>query len=192
MLSVIISGPDGERVSQFEADEIVLGRIGTVTLDDRSVTLNDRKVSKRHARLRRKTDGWYVEDLRSTNGTFVNGVRIVSACRIKVGDKLKLGSTKITIANVARPTTSSEPTGSEPQRPPAASSDPASLLSPGFAFLPTAAPLPPAIDRAVEANARIVDAFRQPPAQTKAEARARKEEKLRKRRERRRTSPVER
>ncbi|MGH3149875.1 MAG: FHA domain-containing protein, partial [Streptosporangiaceae bacterium] len=43
---------------------------------------------------------WYVEDLNSTNGTFLNNRRIFSAQRLKRGDKVKIGRTVITVLSV--------------------------------------------------------------------------------------------
>lgn len=50
-------------------------------------------VSRQHARLVRQPDGWRIEDLRSTNGTYLNEVRLVPGhpIRIRAGDLLRLG-----------------------------------------------------------------------------------------------------
>lgn len=50
-------------------------------------------VSRRHSRFVRKNNVWYVEDLGSTNGTFVNGGKIPAGQLVKVqkGDKLRFG-----------------------------------------------------------------------------------------------------
>jgi pSer/pThr/pTyr-binding forkhead associated (FHA) protein len=50
-------------------------------------------VSGRHCRLIETSDGYLVEDLGSSNGTYVNGVRIASATRISVSDAITLGLT---------------------------------------------------------------------------------------------------
>jgi FHA domain len=50
--------------------------------------------SARHARIEPRTDGVWVEDLNSTNGTFVNGGRI-AAERLKPGDVLRIGQTEL-------------------------------------------------------------------------------------------------
>jgi hypothetical protein len=50
--------------------------------------------SAHHARIDARTDGIWVEDLRSTNGTFVNGGRI-SAERLEPGDVLRIGQTEL-------------------------------------------------------------------------------------------------
>lgn len=58
------------------------------------VTLDDPSVSRRHARLERAADGWYVEDLGSTNGVKVNGAR-VERSHLRDGDEVTLGSVRL-------------------------------------------------------------------------------------------------
>jgi serine/threonine-protein kinase len=59
---------------------------------------NDIEISRRHARVTREDDGSFlIEDLGSTNGTFVNGDRIAGAQVIKPGDRLEMGDTKLTV-----------------------------------------------------------------------------------------------
>ncbi|WP_020470331.1 HD domain-containing phosphohydrolase [Zavarzinella formosa] len=53
-----------------------VGRIGTM-----EIVLDDTSVSRRHADLRLAETGWWVKDLGSTNGTYVNGIRLGAAER---------------------------------------------------------------------------------------------------------------
>lgn len=62
------------------------GRQGTLII-------NDDFASGQHARFRVAHDLWYVEDLGSTNGTWLNGRRIHASQRLKKGDKIKIGHT---------------------------------------------------------------------------------------------------
>src|SRR6266446_9708419 len=57
------------------------------------LVLRDNLVSGRHARLRWDGAGWWLEDLGSKNGTFVNGQRIVAltARKVGLGSKIQLG-----------------------------------------------------------------------------------------------------
>src|SRR4051794_6199433 len=55
------------------------------------VVVSKPTVSGRHCRLSRRPDGYVLEDLGSTNGTFVNGVRISSVVQVKPSDTIKLG-----------------------------------------------------------------------------------------------------
>lgn len=56
------------------------------------IMLQDDAVSGRHARISWDTDSWQVEDLTSTNGTFVNGRRVQRPTRLKSGDALRVGN----------------------------------------------------------------------------------------------------
>jgi len=55
----------------------------------------DDYVSGRHARFEPRRDGVYLRDLGSTNGTFVNGIRITSPRRLAPGDIVKIGETEM-------------------------------------------------------------------------------------------------
>jgi pSer/pThr/pTyr-binding forkhead associated (FHA) protein len=57
------------------------------------VDLNDPDVSRRHAVVRRVDTGLAVEDLDSTNGTFVNDRRISGIVEIAAGDRIRFGNT---------------------------------------------------------------------------------------------------
>jgi Inner membrane component of T3SS, cytoplasmic domain len=60
---------------------------------ENDLVLNDKLVSGRHARLRWDGAGWWLEDLGSKNGTFVNGERVVAlaAQKVALGSKIQLG-----------------------------------------------------------------------------------------------------
>ena len=53
----------------------------------------DEFASARHARFEPRRDGVWVEDIGSTNGTYVNGVRLGSPRRLKAGDVVRIGET---------------------------------------------------------------------------------------------------
>ena len=85
---VLIYPPGGEMGRRFElnADEIVLGR-GS----DCDVQIDRDSVSRRHARVFRVADQWMVEDLGSTNGSYVNDVP-VQRSPLRDSDFLKVGA----------------------------------------------------------------------------------------------------
>jgi len=60
------------------------------------VVLTSDAVSRRHARIFFRDGGWILQDLESTNGTRVNGVR-VGRCRLRPGDRLRLGTEDLRI-----------------------------------------------------------------------------------------------
>lgn len=63
--------------------------VGRETLND--LVLNDAEVSRRHCRLVLQNDGYMIEDLGSTNGTFVNGKRVTAPLLLYHGDTIELG-----------------------------------------------------------------------------------------------------
>ena len=65
-----------------------------------SLTVSDDHASNHHARFQFAHGTWYVEDLSSTNGTWLNGHRMFSAQRLKKGDKIRIGRTTILIVSV--------------------------------------------------------------------------------------------
>ncbi len=67
------------------------GRQGTLLIGDDFA-------SGHHARFQVAHGQWYVEDLGSKNGTWLNGRRIHAAQRLKKGDKIKIGHTVIVVA----------------------------------------------------------------------------------------------
>lgn len=66
----------------------------------------DLEISRHHARISRAPDGHYViEDLASTNGTFVNGTRIGGPQTLADGDRIELGDTTLVVRRGAASTT---------------------------------------------------------------------------------------
>jgi pSer/pThr/pTyr-binding forkhead associated (FHA) protein len=62
-----------------------------------SLVVSDDHASNHHARFQFAHGMWYVEDLNSTNGTWLNGRRMFSAQRLKKGDKIRIGRTTILV-----------------------------------------------------------------------------------------------
>lgn len=59
------------------------------------VVLDDPRVSRLHASLERFAEGWCVNDLGSSNGTFVNGERTWGPRRLRHGDEIRVGQTRL-------------------------------------------------------------------------------------------------
>lgn len=76
----------------LNGDEITLGRG-----EGASVSLGDPYTSDRHASLYREGGEWLVVDLGSTNGTFLNQVKVTGPTPIAAGDQLGLGRTVIEV-----------------------------------------------------------------------------------------------
>jgi pSer/pThr/pTyr-binding forkhead associated (FHA) protein len=67
---------------------------------DVGVALSDPEVSRRHARLSSYDGVVYVEDLRSRNGTFLNGRRVTEAIEVREGDEVDVGATRLVVKSV--------------------------------------------------------------------------------------------
>ena len=75
---------------------VTVGRGGQNDL----VLSGDEFASARHARIEVRGDGAWVQDLDSTNGTYVNGSRVAGAQRLDVGDILRVGETDLRVEEV--------------------------------------------------------------------------------------------
>jgi pSer/pThr/pTyr-binding forkhead associated (FHA) protein len=64
--------------------------------------LHDPEVSRRHARFESQGRVLYVEDLKSSNGTFLNGERIAETIEVREGDTVDVGTTRLVIRSVRR------------------------------------------------------------------------------------------
>lgn len=60
------------------------------------VTIDDSYASGRHARLYDRDGHVYLEDLNSTNGTYVNGARVSAQQLLRPGDSVRIGDTEMT------------------------------------------------------------------------------------------------
>ncbi len=83
---VMRSGPTPGATFSLEGDQLIIGRDSSS-----AITINDAEVSRKHARLNFQGGKYVIEDLGSTNGTFVNGQRLISAVVLKSGDVVSLG-----------------------------------------------------------------------------------------------------
>lgn len=83
---ISISGPHPVQPIEIPSGGLHLGRSNSL-----EVTLNSPNVSRRHARLTQVGDDVYLEDLGSSNGTFVNRVRLKERCRLSPSDVFGVG-----------------------------------------------------------------------------------------------------
>ncbi|MBV9606637.1 MAG: FHA domain-containing protein [Solirubrobacterales bacterium] len=88
-----MSGPAAGRTVDIE-EEIVIGR------EDADLDLDDLELSRRHAVVRRFANRLQVEDLGSTNGTFVDGNRIAEPTLLGGGAEIKIGTTVLVVEGV--------------------------------------------------------------------------------------------
>lgn len=83
----VLQGPDKGRTYDTPSEPAIIGRSSD------QIQLTDNSASRRHAEIRPANGTWMLEDLNSSNGTYLNGQRIVAAAELKHGDQIKVGST---------------------------------------------------------------------------------------------------
>jgi hypothetical protein len=79
-------GPEPGKVFELSKAELHVGRDV-----NNEITINDAELSRRHARLFSQGEGYVLEDLGSTNGTFVNGKRLSSPHALQPGETIRFG-----------------------------------------------------------------------------------------------------
>src|SRR4051812_49736224 len=85
----------------MEGREQSLDPGATIGREGCDVNLMDPEVSRRHAAIRDQGGSLGIEDLGSTNGTFVNGTRITAVTVLNDGDEVRLGNTVWSIRGAA-------------------------------------------------------------------------------------------
>ncbi len=84
MLLLQRGGQGGQRW-RLDADEVIIGRS-----PECDIILPDRQVSRRHARIFRRGDQYFLEDLGSKNGTWVNGQPVQDPVPLQDGDEIQV------------------------------------------------------------------------------------------------------
>lgn len=92
--SVVVTEDGGQpRTYPLSEDEaLTIGRAETC-----QIVLKDTYVSQAHTRIFAKEGSWYVEDLGSTNGTYLNRAKVGEASPLTPGDEVRLGKTVIEV-----------------------------------------------------------------------------------------------
>ena len=85
---LVVEGANSGERAELEQAPILIGR-GT----DAAIRLDDDYVSTRHARIASSGDEWFVEDLGSTNGTYVGTARITQPTTLTLGTRVRIGKT---------------------------------------------------------------------------------------------------
>src|SRR5688572_31788779 len=110
-------GGDTKQLS-FDKDEVTIGRV-----QGNDVVLPKGNVSKRHCRIFSQAGRFSVEDLKSTNGTYINGRKIAETTLVSGTDKIYVGDFVVKVENAAVDAPASPPEAGSlsaalPRRPP--------------------------------------------------------------------------
>lgn len=89
---VVIDGPLIGTVIPLEGQQVTIGRA-----PDSTIVIDDDYASSRHARVYESEGSWVVEDLGSTNGTWIDRVRITTPTVLPVGAPLRIGRSTMQI-----------------------------------------------------------------------------------------------
>ncbi|MCB8980840.1 MAG: FHA domain-containing protein [Ardenticatenaceae bacterium] len=85
---VIEQGPEPGQTFTLSSAPQTIGRSA-----NNAIVINDAEISRRHAQLTPQGSSYVIEDLGSTNGTFVNGIRLNRPATLKHGDSVEFGDT---------------------------------------------------------------------------------------------------
>jgi len=161
-LSLLLHDPEGrqQRVVLQPRAEVKIGR----SAHGNDVVLPSAKVSKRHARVVCRDGRILVVDLKSTNGTYVNGRRITSPLAVGVGDRIDIGEFVARVDVATRPPPIPKAPTPMPRVRPLAPGDP------GTGTSATSAPRGPASAPEPEAGLPASEAEQSPPPWDEAPA----------------------
>lgn len=90
--TVVVTEPERSARTYPLRDELVVGRS-----DKCHVVLQDTYCSQVHARLYAKDGAWFVEDLGSTNGTYLNRMKVTAPAPLAAGDQVRVGKTLLEV-----------------------------------------------------------------------------------------------
>ncbi len=105
-ISIIQESEQGKnREYHLFQNEIIIGRHSHC-----DITVSDEVVSSQHARLSYHHNQWWLEDLSSTNGTFLNGTKLTTPTVVITGDQFKCGGVQFTLRVEAEEISTNTPT----------------------------------------------------------------------------------
>ena len=87
---VVLDGPNAGATATLDGGQVLVGRG-----PEAAIRLDDDYVSTRHARIGSSGDTWYVEDLGSTNGTYIGSHRLTQPTAVQLGSRVRVGKTTL-------------------------------------------------------------------------------------------------
>jgi predicted Zn finger-like uncharacterized protein len=85
----VINGPDAGSVYRIEKPRVIIGRTGS------DLALNDSEISRAHAAVEIRDTQFFVEDLKSTNGTLVDGQKIAGPTELQNHSEFQVGGSTL-------------------------------------------------------------------------------------------------
>ena len=136
---VMRSGPTVGKAYPLDAPEVTIGRDAVNT-----IVINDSEISRRHARMELRGAAYVIQDLGSTNGTFINGTRISGMQVLNAGDTVSFGQGIVLVYEPVADLNATVLSAKAPQPPTAAQRQtPLPSSAPRPAVTPPPAPRPP-------------------------------------------------
>ncbi|MEX2587729.1 MAG: FHA domain-containing protein, partial [Actinomycetota bacterium] len=87
---MVVTTPGNKPRSFDLGDELIIGRASKC-----QVVIDDSYASQVHARVFKRGDSMYLEDMGSTNGTYLNRRKVTSALLVNRGDTARIGKTEM-------------------------------------------------------------------------------------------------
>ncbi len=95
LILIVAEGPDKGRMYEWTDDQtVIVGR------ESKDLRLSDGKASRQHARFKCEGGKWYVRDLASRHGTFINKIRAEGKTPLADGDRVQIARTQLVVARV--------------------------------------------------------------------------------------------
>ena len=136
---IVRTGPNPGAVFDLTKDEMTIGRDPA-----NDIAISELEVSRKHAVLIAQTGGYLLKDLGSTNGTFINGQRLMGPHFLRPGETILLGE-KVSLVYETATLDTAQTQAVVPEAVPVEASLPAAAAAEGFAKAPVSADQEPPV-----------------------------------------------
>ena len=148
---VMGSGPNTGKIYPLEAPEIIIGRDAS-----NGVAINDGEISRKHAKLSLHGSAYVIQDLGSTNGSFVNGQRITGTQVLNPGDTVSFGENIVLMYEAALDPNATVISSAQAPKTVAPVRRPAPAPAPAYSGQVPAGPVPMAAAPAKKGGGKVV------------------------------------
>jgi hypothetical protein len=148
---VMRSGPNAGKVFPLSAQEVGIGRDNSNT-----VAINDAEISRKHAKMTLHGNAYVIQDLGSTNGTYVNGTRVTGTQVLNPGDSVSFGENIILAYESTFDSGATVISQPKPSRTAARAPKAEPAPAPAYAGQVPSSPVPPAAAPAKKGGSKMV------------------------------------